>query len=67
MSNYNGIMWNLLFSILISWTGGLGILATRIAKNNWSGQAWIYVPIFWIPVIFSWPPALAVLFGFLDT
>lgn len=60
------IMYNILFAMLISWTGGIGILITRIAKGNWSSHAWSYVPIFWLPIFFSWPVALVALFGGFD-
>jgi len=64
--DFNSFLFNLLFSILISWTGGLGIFITRALKGNWSAHAWSYIPIFWIPVFFSWPVALVVLFGGLN-
>ena len=64
--NVYSIMYNILFAMLISWTGGIGILITRIAKGKWSNQLWTYVPIFWIPVFFSWPVALVALFGGFD-
>jgi len=59
-------MYNIMFSMLISWTGGIGIFITRIAKGNWTSQAWSYIPIFWLPIFFSWPVALAALFGGFD-
>jgi hypothetical protein len=64
--SYTGIWWNLFFGFIISWTGGLGLFIMRFMKGNWGGQIWSYLPIFWIPVLFSWPVALAALFGFYD-
>jgi uncharacterized membrane protein len=57
---------NLFFSTLIMLLGGLGILITRIAKGKWSNVKWAYIPIFWIPVVTSWPVAIAALFGKFD-
>lgn len=64
--DWKAILWNIVFAILISWTGGLGILITRIAKGKWSNVTWSYVPIFWLPVFFSWPVAIAALVGMFD-
>lgn len=61
--NFNTFYYNFIFACLISFTGGFGIFITRLLKSNWTGQTWTYVPIFWIPIIFSWPVALTVLFG----
>ena len=63
---YTGIWWNLFFAFLISWTGGLGLFIMRAMKGKWTNQIWSYIPIFWIPIFFSWPIALAALFGFYD-
>jgi len=41
-------------------------LITRIAKGKWSNVKWAYIPIFWIPVVTSWPVAIAALFGKFD-
>jgi len=64
--SYVGIWWNLFFAFLISWTGGLGMFIMRAMKGCWGNQLWSYIPIFWIPVLFSWPISLAALFGFYD-
>lgn len=63
---YNGFLWNLLFSALIFFTGFIGILIMRIMKGMWANQIWTYLPIFWIPIFFSWPVSLTALFGFFD-
>jgi hypothetical protein len=55
-----------MYSLLVTFTGGFGLFVTRIMKGNWSSHLWTYVPIFWIPVLFSWPVGLVVLFGGLD-
>ena len=57
---------NLLYAILILFMGPIGILITRIANGKWSNVKWSYIPIFWIPVITSWPVAIAALFGKFD-
>jgi hypothetical protein len=64
--NWKTILWNIFFASLISWTGGIGILITRIAKGNWTRVSWSYIPIFWIPVLFSWPVGVAALVGMFD-
>ena len=60
---FKTILYNILFAMLISFLGGIGIFITRIAKGNWTAHTWSYIPIFWIPIFFSWPVALTVLFG----
>ena len=55
-----------MFSTLIFFGGGLGILITRIAKKKWSNVKWSYIPLFWIPVLSSWPVAIAALIGKFD-
>lgn len=60
------LIWNILYAILIFFLGGLGIFITRIAKGKWSNVKWSYVPIFWIPVLCSWPVSIAVLMGQFD-
>ena len=62
----NSFWLNVFLSMLVSFTGGLGIFITRVVKTNWSGQTWTYVPIFWLPIFFSWPVALVALFGGFD-
>ena len=59
-------LWNLLFSTLILFLGGLGILITRIAKGKWANVKWSYVPIFWFPILSSWPVAISALLGHFD-
>lgn len=63
---YNGILWNLLFSVLIFFTGFVGVIIMRIMKGVWANQIWTYLPIFWLPVFFSWPVSLTALFGLFD-
>ena len=60
------IWWNLLFATLVFFLGGLGILITRIAKGNWANVKWSYLPIFWFPVLSSWPVSISVLLGHFD-
>lgn len=60
-------LWNVLFATLIFFGGGLGILVTRISKKKWSNVKWSYVPIFWIPVLSSWPVAISALVGGFDS
>lgn len=67
MGAYDGFFYNFMFSMLVTMTGGFGLFVTRLMKGNWTGQQWTYVPIFWLPIFFSWPPALTVLFGGFDT
>lgn len=66
MAGYTGIWWNLFWAFLISWTGGLGMFIMRYCKGAWGNQIWTYLPIFWIPVFFSWPIALTAVIGFFD-
>ena len=61
--NFNTFFYNFIFSMLITFTGVFGLIITRLLKNNWSGQLWTYVPIFWLPLVTSWPIGLLVLFG----
>jgi ABC-type multidrug transport system permease subunit len=60
------ILWNLLFATLIFFLGGLGIFLTRIAKGKWSNVKWSYIPVFWIPVLSSWPVAISAIMGHFD-
>lgn len=60
------ILYNMMFSSLILFLGGLGILITRIAKKKWGNVKWAYIPIFWFPVLSSWPVAIAALIGKFD-
>ena len=57
---------NFLWACLVFWLGGIGLFIARVFKGNWTGTGWSYIPVFWIPVIGSWPVSLAVLFGGLD-
>jgi hypothetical protein len=66
MAEYKGFFWNFVFANLIFWLGGLGILITRIAKGQWKNQLWTYIPIFWLPILCSWPVGIAALFGYFD-
>jgi hypothetical protein len=63
---FYSVFQNVLWATLIYWTGGIGLFITRYFKNNWSGAAWTYIPVFWCPIILSWPVSLTVLFGGLD-
>jgi len=63
---FKNIFYNFLYSLLVTFTGGFGLLVTRIAKGNWGSHTWTYVPIFWIPIFLSWPAGLVVLFGGFD-
>lgn len=60
------IFWNMVYSTLILFLGGLGIFITRIKKNKWTNVKWSYLPIFWFPVLSSWPVAIAALIGKFD-
>ena len=60
------ILMNFVFATLIFIFGGLGILITRIAKGKWGNVKWSYVPVFWIPLLTSWPVAIAALIGKFD-
>lgn len=62
MSN---IFLNFILSLAIFFLGGLGILISRIVKNNWTKQIWTWIPIFWIPFL-SFPVSALVLFGGFD-
>jgi len=66
MDFFKKLMKNVIFSLIILFTGGLGIFITRIAKNKWTNVKWSYIPIFWIPVLSSWPVSIAVLIGQFD-
>jgi hypothetical protein len=57
---------NFLWATLVFWLGGFGLFLARIVKNNWTGIGWTYIPVFWVPVLGSWPASIAVLFGGLD-
>ena len=60
------VLMNMLFATLIFIFGGLGILITRIAKGKWGNVQWSYVPVFWIPLLTSWPVSIAALIGKFD-
>jgi len=66
MAPYSGLWWNLLWAFIISWTGGLGMFIMRYCKGKWTNQLWSYIPIFWIPILFSWTISLATLIGLYD-
>jgi hypothetical protein len=63
---FKQVMWNMVFSTLILFLGGLGIFITRIAKKKWTNVKWSYIPLFWFPVLSSWPVAIAALIGKFD-
>jgi len=63
---YNGIYWNIFFAGLTWFLGALGMFFTRYMKGSWSNAWWDYIPIFWIPVLTSWIPALSILRGVYD-
>ena len=60
------IFVNFIFSVLILFMGPFGMLIVRIIKGKWKNVLWSYIPIFWIPVITSWPVAIAALIGKFD-
>ena len=60
------IFVNFLFSVLILFMGPFGMLIVRIVKGKWKNVGWSYIPIFWIPVLTSWPVAIAALIGKFD-
>jgi hypothetical protein len=60
------IFVNFIFSLLILFTGPLGMLIIRIVKGKWKNVVWSYIPIFWIPIVTSWPVAIAALIGKFD-
>ena len=60
------VFMNIVFATLIFFLGGIGILITRIAKKKWKNVKWSYIPIFWFPVLSSWPVAIAALIGKFD-
>jgi hypothetical protein len=64
---YNGIGWNLLFAGITYFFGGLGMFFTRYMKSAWSQVWWNYIPIFWIPILMSWIPAICILLGWYDS
>lgn len=56
------ILVNIILAILTLGTGLVGQLIARIVKMNFTGQSWMYIPIFFIPGL-SFLPAIAILFG----
>ena len=56
------ILVNIILAILTLGTGWVGQLIARIVKMNFTGQLWMYIPIFFIPGL-SFLPAIAILFG----
>jgi hypothetical protein len=63
---FKEIFFNFIFSLLILFMGPFGMLIVRIVKGKWKNVLWSYIPIFWIPVITSWPVAIAALIGKFD-
>ena len=63
---YNGIWWNIFFATITFFFGGLGMFFTRYMKSAWTQAWWDYIPMFWIPVISSWIPAVSILRGTYD-
>jgi len=57
---------NFVHATIIYFTGIVGLLIARAFKGNWSKGMWTYIPIFWVPILTSWPISLYVLFGGLD-
>ena len=60
------MFFNFIFATLIFFFGAIGMLITRIAKGKWNTVTWSYIPLFWIPVITSWPVSIAALIGKFD-
>lgn len=58
----NGILVNIILAILTLATGIVGQMVARVVKWNFSGQLWMYIPIFFFPGI-SFLPAIVILFG----
>lgn len=56
------ILVNIILAFLTLATGIIGQIIARIVKLNFTGQAWMYIPIFFIPGV-SFIPAIAILFG----
>ena len=64
--DWKKILLNLFLAVLIFITGPLGILITRAVKSTWTKVWWSYIPLFWIPVMTSWPVAVAAAVGLFD-
>ena len=60
------MFFNFIYATLIFFFGAIGMLIIRIAKGKWNNVTWSYIPVFWIPVITSWPVAIAALIGKFD-
>jgi hypothetical protein len=63
---YNGFFFNIFFAGITFFFGGLGMFITRYMKGSWWTAMWDYIPIFWIPVLTSWIPAVSILRGAYD-
>ena len=66
MGFFENLFWNWIYSIIVFLTGGFGIFMIRIIKKSWTTVKWSYIPIFWIPIVSSWPVSFAILFGQFD-
>ena len=63
---YKGLVANLVFAIITLFLGILGQLITRFLKGAWKNMWWGYIPIFWPPVVLSWPVSIGILLGKMD-
>ena len=63
---YKGRLANFVFAIITLFLGILGQLITRFLKKSWKTMWWAYIPIFWPPVILSWPVSIGILMGKMD-
>lgn len=60
----SSILTNIVLAFLTLVLGIVGQIIARIVKWNFSGQLWMYIPIFYFPGL-SFLPAIAILFGIL--
>lgn len=58
----SSILTNIVLAFLTLALGIVGQIIARIVKWNFSGQLWMYIPIFYFPGL-SFLPAIAILFG----
>lgn len=63
---YNTFLWNFAFATAIFWIGGPAYFVMRYMKGDWQKHTWSYIPVFWLPIMFSWPVSLTALFGGFD-
>ena len=64
--DYRGIAYNIVFAILTFFLGFVGQLVTRYLKKSWRSMWWAYIPIFYPPVLLSWPVSIGILMGKMD-